>query len=101
MHSALTAGIPVPALIDEVAAAAATRLGRFDIDLDTDDASDAGWLDVTHAVHLRQRPPLGLAGRPSAPKCSAASCTPPGSSSGPASSTPRRARTPHPHAQPR
>jgi nitrite reductase/ring-hydroxylating ferredoxin subunit len=50
MHSALTAGIPVPALIDEVAAAAATRLGRFDIDLDTDDTSDAGWLDVTHTL---------------------------------------------------
>jgi hypothetical protein len=50
IHGALTAGIPVPALIDEVAAAAATRLGRFDIDLDTDDASDAGWLDVTHTL---------------------------------------------------
>jgi hypothetical protein len=29
---------------------APARLGRFDVDLDTDDASDAGWLDVTHTL---------------------------------------------------
>ncbi|HEX8007112.1 MAG TPA: hypothetical protein VF482_11860 [Trebonia sp.] len=47
---ALRAGTPVPVIIDVIAAVAAARLGRFDIDLDTDDASDAGWLDVTHTL---------------------------------------------------
>lgn len=46
----LRAGTPVPTIIDVIAAVAAARLGRFDIDLDTDDASDAGWLDVTHTL---------------------------------------------------
>jgi nitrite reductase/ring-hydroxylating ferredoxin subunit len=47
---ALQAGTPVPVIIDVIAAVASARLGRFDIDLDTDDASDAGWLDVTHTL---------------------------------------------------
>jgi nitrite reductase/ring-hydroxylating ferredoxin subunit len=47
---ALAAGTGVPAVIDEISAVAAARLGRFDIDLDTDDSSDAGWLDVTHTL---------------------------------------------------
>lgn len=47
---ALKAGVAVPAVIDVIAAVAAARLGRFDVDLDTDDASDAGWLDVTHTL---------------------------------------------------
>jgi nitrite reductase/ring-hydroxylating ferredoxin subunit len=47
---ALAAGTGVPAVIDELSAVAAARLGRFDLDLDTDDASDAGWLDVTHTL---------------------------------------------------
>jgi nitrite reductase/ring-hydroxylating ferredoxin subunit len=47
---ALTAGVPVPEIIDLVSGVAAARLGRFDIDLDTDDASDCGWLDVTHTL---------------------------------------------------
>jgi nitrite reductase/ring-hydroxylating ferredoxin subunit len=50
LRGALEVGTPVPAIIDEVATAAASRLGRFDIDLDTDDTSDAGWLDVTHTL---------------------------------------------------
>ena len=28
----------------------AVGLGRFDIDSDTDDTRDAGWLDVTHTL---------------------------------------------------
>jgi nitrite reductase/ring-hydroxylating ferredoxin subunit len=47
---ALAAGTGVPVVIDTISAVAAARLGRFDIDLDTDDASDAGWLDVTHTL---------------------------------------------------
>jgi hypothetical protein len=47
---ALKAGVAVPAIIDVISAVAAARLGRFDLDLDTDDASDAGWLDVTHTL---------------------------------------------------
>jgi nitrite reductase/ring-hydroxylating ferredoxin subunit len=47
---ALAAGTAVPAVIDEISAVAAARLGRFDIDSDTDDASDVGWLDVTHTL---------------------------------------------------
>jgi hypothetical protein len=47
---ALAAGTDVPALIDVIAAVAAARLGRFDIDRDTDDRNDVGWLDVTHTL---------------------------------------------------
>jgi hypothetical protein len=42
--------VPVPHIIDVIASVAATRLGRFDIDSDTDDTKDAGWLDVTHTM---------------------------------------------------
>ncbi len=47
---AVAAGAPVPQIIDVIAAVAAARLGRFDIDSDTDDSKDAGWLDVTHTL---------------------------------------------------
>lgn len=47
---ALKDGVAVPTIIDAMSAVAAARLGRFDVDLDTDDASDAGWLDVTHTL---------------------------------------------------
>jgi hypothetical protein len=40
----------VPRIIDVIASVAAARLGRFDIDSDTDDTKDAGWLDVTHTL---------------------------------------------------
>jgi nitrite reductase/ring-hydroxylating ferredoxin subunit len=50
LRGGLEAGVPVPALIDEVATAAGARLGRFDIDLDTDDTNEWGWLDVTHTL---------------------------------------------------
>jgi nitrite reductase/ring-hydroxylating ferredoxin subunit len=43
-------GVPVPRIIDMIASVAAARLGRFDIDSDTDDTKDAGWLDVTHTL---------------------------------------------------
>ena len=42
--------MPVPRIIDVLASVAAARLGRFDIDSDTDDTKDAGWLDVTHTL---------------------------------------------------
>jgi nitrite reductase/ring-hydroxylating ferredoxin subunit len=47
---AIAVGVPVPRIIDAIAAVAAARLGRFDIDSDTDDTKDAGWLDVTHTL---------------------------------------------------
>ncbi len=50
LRHALEAGARVPALIDEVSHAASVRLGRFDIDLDTDDTNEWGWLDVTHTL---------------------------------------------------
>jgi nitrite reductase/ring-hydroxylating ferredoxin subunit len=50
LRSALEDGVPVPSLIDATARAAAERLGRFDIDLDTDDTNEWGWLDVTHTL---------------------------------------------------
>jgi len=48
--AAIRDGVPVPKIIDVIASVAATRLGRFDIDSDTDDTKDAGWLDVTHTL---------------------------------------------------
>jgi len=50
VRSALAEGVPVPRIIDLIASVAAARLGRFDIDSDTDDTKDAGWLDVTHTL---------------------------------------------------
>ena len=47
---ALRGGVPVPQVINVIASVAAARLGRFDIDSDTDDTKDAGWLDVTHTL---------------------------------------------------
>ena len=47
---ALGGGVPVPDVIDVIASVAASRLGRFDMDSDIDDAMDAGWLDVTHTL---------------------------------------------------
>lgn len=48
--NAVRAGTPVSRIIDVIASVAAARLGRFDIDSDTDDTKDAGWLDVTHTL---------------------------------------------------
>jgi nitrite reductase/ring-hydroxylating ferredoxin subunit len=48
--NALAEGVPVPRIIDAIASVAAARLGRFDIDADTDDTKDIGWLDVTHTL---------------------------------------------------
>jgi hypothetical protein len=48
--TAVRTGVPVPQIIDVIAAVAAARLGRFDIDADTDDTKDVGWLDVTHTL---------------------------------------------------
>ena len=48
--TAVREGVPVPHIIDVIASVAATRLGRFDIDSDTDDTKDVGWLDVTHTL---------------------------------------------------
>lgn len=50
LHRALVDGVPVPVLIDATVAAAAERLGRFNIDLDGDDSNEWGWLDVTHTL---------------------------------------------------
>jgi nitrite reductase/ring-hydroxylating ferredoxin subunit len=50
VRGALAAGVSVPAIIDDIASVAAARLGRFDLDTDTDDTVDAGWLDVTHTL---------------------------------------------------
>ncbi len=50
LQAALEAGTPVPRLIDATITAAAGRLARFDIDLDTDDTNEWGWLDVTHTL---------------------------------------------------
>jgi nitrite reductase/ring-hydroxylating ferredoxin subunit len=50
VRNALAGGVPVPQIIDVIASVAAARLGRFDIDSDTDDTKDAGWLDVTHTL---------------------------------------------------
>ncbi|HEV2377218.1 MAG TPA: Rieske (2Fe-2S) protein [Streptosporangiaceae bacterium] len=47
---ALAAGAPVTTVIDATGRAAAERLARFDIELDTDDTNDWGWLDVTHTL---------------------------------------------------
>ena len=47
---AVRGGVPVSRVIDVIASVAAARLGRFDIDSDTDDTRDAGWLDVTHTL---------------------------------------------------
>jgi nitrite reductase/ring-hydroxylating ferredoxin subunit len=48
--TAVRAGVPVPRIIDVIASVAAARLGRFDLDSDTDDTKEAGWLDVTHTL---------------------------------------------------
>jgi hypothetical protein len=47
---AFHSGVAVPDVIDVIASVAASRLGRFDMDSDTDDSRDAGWLDVTHTL---------------------------------------------------
>jgi hypothetical protein len=45
---ALRDGVAVERIIDATSRAAAERFGRFDIDIDTDDTNEWGWLDVTH-----------------------------------------------------
>jgi nitrite reductase/ring-hydroxylating ferredoxin subunit len=48
LAAALETGVDVGKLIDVVSLAAAERFRRFDIDIDTDDTNEWGWLDVTH-----------------------------------------------------
>ncbi|MFQ5967038.1 MAG: hypothetical protein ACE5MI_05440 [Acidimicrobiia bacterium] len=43
-------GVPVSEILNATSRAAATRFRRFDIDLDTDDTNEWGWLDVTHTM---------------------------------------------------
>ncbi|HEX9064345.1 MAG TPA: Rieske 2Fe-2S domain-containing protein [Streptosporangiaceae bacterium] len=50
LTGALQGGADVGAVIDATGRAAAERLARFDIDLDTDDTNEWGWLDVTHTL---------------------------------------------------
>ena len=48
LNDALSAGVPVQRILDATSRAASTRFRRFDIDIDTDDTNEWGWLDVTH-----------------------------------------------------
>jgi nitrite reductase/ring-hydroxylating ferredoxin subunit len=48
LNDALAAGVAVPRILDATSRAAAKRFRRFDIDIDTDDTNEWGWLDVTH-----------------------------------------------------
>lgn len=48
LNHALESGVSVSKILDAVSRAAAERFRRFDIDIDTDDTSEWGWLDVTH-----------------------------------------------------
>lgn len=50
LSAALESGVPVPSLIDATSRAASERFARFDVDLDTDDTNEWGWLDVTHTL---------------------------------------------------
>ena len=78
----------MPAVIDATGRAAAERLARFDIELDLDDTNEWGWLDVTHTLtYLNALRWAWSATRRR--RCCAGCSTPPGSCSGPASSTTR------------
>ena len=48
LNGALEAGVDVGRILNVTSAAAAERFRRFDIDIDTDDTNEWGWLDVTH-----------------------------------------------------
>ena len=48
VNDALHSGVGVERIIDATALAAAERFMRFDVDIDTDDTNEWGWLDVTH-----------------------------------------------------
>lgn len=48
LNGALEAGVDVGKILNVTSAAAAERFRRFDIDIDTDDTNEWGWLDVTH-----------------------------------------------------
>jgi nitrite reductase/ring-hydroxylating ferredoxin subunit len=50
LRNALEAGVPVVRIIDATSRAASERFSRFDIDIDTDDTNEWGWLDVTHTL---------------------------------------------------
>lgn len=50
VHRALRDGAGVPRVIDATVRAASLRFVRFDLDLDTDDTNEWGWLDVTHTL---------------------------------------------------
>ncbi|MCZ6662601.1 MAG: Rieske 2Fe-2S domain-containing protein [Actinobacteria bacterium] len=48
LNGALEAGVDVGKILNVTSGAAAERFRRFDIDIDTDDTNEWGWLDVTH-----------------------------------------------------
>ena len=48
LDDALASGVAVERVLDATTRAAAVRFRRFDIDIDTDDTNEWGWLDVTH-----------------------------------------------------
>jgi hypothetical protein len=50
LHRLLLSGVDVHNIIDAVSLAAAERFRRFNIELDTDDTNEWGWLDVTHTM---------------------------------------------------
>jgi nitrite reductase/ring-hydroxylating ferredoxin subunit len=50
VHSALRRGVPFERIADELSAAAAERLIRFDSRIDSNPAREEGWLDVTHVL---------------------------------------------------
>jgi hypothetical protein len=47
---ALRSGVPYARIVDELSAAAAERLVRFDARIDADPRREEGWLDVTHVL---------------------------------------------------
>ena len=50
VRQSIETGAQVGEIIDAISRAAAERFRRFNIDLDTDDTNEWGWLDVTHTM---------------------------------------------------
>lgn len=50
LHAALRDGAGVERILNATVRAASARFARFDLDLDTDDTNEWGWLDVTHTL---------------------------------------------------
>jgi len=48
LNEALGNGVSVSKILDQTSLAASERFRRFDINLDSDDTNEWGWLDVTH-----------------------------------------------------